>query len=545
MARIRERRVSPQTPEDWRILRALSLYRLLLDILLLVLMETGIGTDLFGQIAPRWFHLTCIVYAIAALLLLLPVLYRTPRIAIQAHLHCAVDVVAIISLIYASGGISSGLGVLLITPIVGCGLVLERRMALAQPAVAIAALFAEEVIRASPHYSTSDLTGTALLGLILFGSTFTANTVAQRARRSEELAARVGSEFENLSALNERIIENLQTGVLVVDHRDRARLLNDAVRRQLGVRRDDAIVQLSPVFPALAKALHEWRENPHRELSPVLPRAGAPELLPRIMRLGRDIDSSILVLLDETARLREQAQHMKLAALGRMSASIAHEIRNPLSAINHAGQLLAESDRLADADRRLLEIVERHTARIDRIINDVLSLSRRDEAVPATLELGSWLLRAVEVYVEGHPARRKQFDSGRLQPALYVRFDPNHLQQILFNLWDNSFQHGGRPESEIHITLRIGTIGGRQHPFLEIADDGPGIPPDLREHMFEPFFTTAHQGSGLGLYLARELCEYNQARLEYLERDSGACFRLIFVGAEQQLGDSRGLSGNG
>jgi two-component system sensor histidine kinase PilS (NtrC family) len=508
-------------------------------------LETGVGVDLFGQLSPRWFHATCIVYAVAALLLLLPMLYRWPRGTLQAHLHCAVDVIAIINLIYASGGMSSGLGVLLITPIVGCGLLLDRRMALAQPAVAIAALFAEEVIRASPHYSTSDLTGTTLLGLILFGGTFAANTVAQRARRSEELAARVGSEFENLSALNEHIIENLQTGVLVVDQRDRARLLNEAVRRQLGVRRDDAIVQLQSVSPTLARVLQDWRGNPHRELAPVLPRAGAPELLPRIMRLGRDADASTLVLLDETARLREQAQHMKLAALGQLSASIAHEIRNPLSAINHASQLLAESENLDDADRRLLEIVGRHTARIDRIISDVLSLSRRDAAVPATIELMSWLQRAVEVYGEGHPTRRRQFEivgSGR-RP--HVRFDANHLQQILFNLWDNSFQHSGRPENTIFITLRSGTLGGRPQPYLEIADDGPGIPAQLREHMFEPFFTTAHQGSGLGLYLARELCEYNQARLEYLERDVGACFRLIFVSADQYPGDSQGLSGNG
>lgn len=517
--------------EDWRILRALALYRLLLDSLLLILFETNIGKDLFGQIAPMWFHITCVIYAIVALLLLVPIQRRWPRIEIQAPLHCLVDVAAIISLLYAAGGLGTRLGVLMITPVVGCALVLERRWALMLPVMAIGSLFAEEVIRTSPHYGTSEFTGTLLLGVILLGSTFVANTVAQRARRSEALAARVGSEFENLSQLNQRIIENLATGVLVVDEQSRAHVLNAAARRQLGTRRDDDAVPLARVFPALDRALREWRTNPHLEPTPVLPRGGQPELLPRILRLNPANSSSMLVLLDETARLREQAQQMKLAALGRLSASIAHEIRNPLSAIHQAAQLLGESEQVPADDRKLVAIIERHTARIDKIINDVLHLSRRSEATPTTLELTHWLPRAVELYGEGHPDRRPQFELQLEQSPLAVRFDPGHLQQILFNLWDNSFEHAGRPTSKLHIHLRCGLLGAPGQPYLEVSDDGAGIPESLLDRVFEPFFTTAHQGTGLGLYLAREMCEYNQARLEYLRRDAGACFRLIFAGA--------------
>lgn len=528
--------------EDWRILRALALYRLLLDSLLLVLFETNTGKDLFGQIAPMWFHLTCIVYAIAALLLLVPIQRRWPRIEIQAPVHCVVDIAAIISLLYAAGGLGTRLGVLMITPVVACGLVLERRGALMLPFLAIGSLFAEEVVRTSPHYGTSELTGTILLGFILLGSTFAANTVAARARRSEALAARVGSEFANLSQLNQRIIENLATGVLVVDDQSRAHVLNDAARRQLGTRRDDDAIPLAQVFPALDRALREWRTNPHLEPSPVLPRGGQPELMPRIVRLNPSSANSTLVLLDETARLREQAQQMKLAALGRLSASIAHEIRNPLSAIHQAAQLLGESDQIPETDRKMVAIIERHTARIDKIINDVLHLSRRSEATPTTLELTQWLLRAVEAYGEAHPERRPQFELEQDTPVLHVRFDPGHLQQILFNLWDNSFEHAGRPATRLHIRLHCGLLMPLNQPFLEVSDDGSGIPDELLDRVFEPFFTTAHQGTGLGLYLAREMCEYNQARLEYIRPeagprgDTGACFRLIFAGAGDTTG---------
>jgi len=410
---------------------------------------------------------------------------------------------------------------------VGCSLVLAMHASLVLPAIGSMALFGVELL-GQPKPA---LVRTAAVALILFGSTIAATAAAQRARRSEALAARVGSDLENLARLHQRIIDNLDTGVLVVDSGNRARLLNDAARRQTGVRREDDLIALPVLFPALARTLNEWRINPHREPAPLLPRTGAPELLPRMMTLGSGADISTLVLLDETARLREQAQQMKLASLGRLSASIAHEIRNPLSAIRQAAQLLAEPETLAAQDRRLLDMIERHSQRIDRIVGDVLGLSRREEAMPAKIELAPWIARALDIYSEGAGKRRKRIDAASIPPGLFLRFDPDHLHQILFNLWDNSFTHGGADETAVRISLQGGRIGERGQPFLEISDNGRGIPEELVGQIFEPFFTTAHTGSGLGLYLARELCEYNQAHLEYVQRPTGAMFRLIFAGA--------------
>jgi two-component system sensor histidine kinase PilS (NtrC family) len=224
---------------------------------------------------------------------------------------------------------------------------------------------------------------------------------------------------------------------------------------------------------------------------------------------------------------------MNLAALGRLSAGIAHEIRNPLAAISHAGQLMAESPNLSAENQRLLSMIQRHSERIDKIVKDVLTLSRRDSPAPAPLKLRAWLEQAVAQYRESHPGARRGVHIDRVASDLSVRFDPHHLQQVLFNLWDNSFLHGGRDGRRIEVHIAT-SPRGESAPWLEVRDNGPGIPAELRERVFEPFFSTAHQGTGLGLYLARELCEYNHCRLTYRGGAEGASFRLTFAEAAQQ-----------
>lgn len=519
-------RAAPTTSEDWRLLRALSLYRLLLDTLFLVLTDSGVIGGVFGGDNPLWFHRICVAYALAALALLWLVFARRPRIERQAPLHFAADLTAIGGLIFVSGGVSSGLGVLLITPAVGCGLVLGARTALVLPAAATLALFGEELSRAALRTTRPEYAGVALLGVILFGSTLAANAVARRARESEALAARVGLDLQNLAQLNQRIVEQMAPGVVVLDENRRIRLLNAAARHLLAAGQTAEGADLAERFPELAVALTAWERNPAREPEPLAPWAGAQEVIPRFTRLG---SGALLVLLDDAARLRDQAQQMKLAALGRLSAGIAHEIRNPLSAIHHAGQLLAESPRCGPEERHLLDMIQRHSTRIDRIVQDVLHLSRREAAAPSRLPLRAFLERSIALYREGRPLPRAAIDCTAVPADLTVRFDPHHLQQILHNLWDNSFEHGAREARE---ELRIALSGGRLHdrgaPWLDIADNGRGVPEEVRDRIFEPFFTTAHQGTGLGLYLARELCEYNHARLQLLNAERGARFRLIF-----------------
>lgn len=518
----------PARSEDWRVLSALGLYRLLLVTLLLVLYQSGFGNNFFQYFQPRSFQHGCLAYALVALLLMLLVVTRRPRLAIQVHLHFVADVALVTWLIYSTGGVPEGLGVLLLTPCVGSSLILGPRLAILHAAIATLAMFSEEFLRQlqQTRLDSSEFTQTGLLGLMFFATSIASSAVAQRARRSEALAERVGSEFANLSRLNESIIEAMQTGVLVVDSGLRLRTINAAARRLLG-RRVTTGQALAPQLPQLEQALQRWISGEPSALQPFSESRHGLELLPRFTRLGWGPQAPVLVLLDNASLLREQAQQMKLAALGRLSVSIAHEIRNPLSAITHAGQLLAESSDIQMENQRLLGMIQRHAGRIEKIVRDVMELSRRDAVRQERLDLKDWLVRTTALYQEGFPQHPRPIELLDIPAGLGIRFDPGHLQQILLNLWDNSFEHGTREGQSVIVLLNAGRLdNGRL--FLEIADNGPGIPDDLFDKIFEPFFTTHVAGTGLGLYLARELCEYNQAQLIPVPQPRGACFRILF-----------------
>jgi len=514
----------PLAADDWRLLQSLGLYRLLLVILLVTLQESGAIAQLFEQVLSRLFYGTCRGYALLALPLVLMTLYRRPGLVTQVVINFLVDVTAIVLLVYASGGVSAGLGMLLVPTVVGASLLLSQRLGLLAAAVGTLAMFGQEITRQFPTlYSPSDFTATGILGVMFFVTATAASAVARRARKSEALAQRVGSEFADLSRLNEVVLDTMQTGVAVVDADDHIQALNAAAMRLLNPGSERTLALISP---GVAAALGRWRQgsaSPEPPIAPVQP--GSVELLARFRRLGAGPQAPVLILLEDATRIRDQAQQIKLAALGRLSASIAHEIRNPLSAITHAGQLLAESPGLDPQDRKLIDIVQRHGARINTIVRDVLDLSR-GAAHPQVFLLLPWLEQSIAQYRESHPQR---LASLHCEPNLIARFDPHHLSQVVFNLLDNAWLHGTRNDQPPRVRIAaypFYTQGGA----LEISDDGPGVAAEIVEQLFEPFFTTEAQGTGLGLYLARELCTYNQAKLTYHPSDGGgALFRITFV----------------
>lgn len=516
---------SVSAPEEWRTLRLLSLYRLVLITVLVLIYEGGFGGFFFELTYPKLFRYTCDVYALIALLLLLPLLRRRSSLKLQAVTQFALDTFAICVLVYANGGVANGLGILLITPILSCSVLLTRRTSALIAAGATLAMFAEELIRQSAiGFMASEFTATGLLGLMFFATAAASNTLAQRARRGEALAQQAGSDLANMARLNERIIESMHAGVLVVDAQRQVRASNAAALRLLGT--DQPLIgrSLPQALPVLDQALDGWlagdvQDEPLRLLS--------RELIAHFSRLAWGARAPLLILLEDAAAVREQAQQMKLAALGRLSAAIAHEIRNPLAAISHAGQLLAESSEIRGENQRLLAMIQRHGERINKIIGDVLDLSRRNAARSSLFPLKPWMVRAIGQYQEGHVHQPRPIELIDLNADLQVRFDPNHLQQVLFNLLDNSFEHNGGRSIVVMISVGYDEASGLHS--LELRDNGPGIPAALLDRIFEPFFTTAAEGTGLGLYLSRELCDYNQARLMHVPQAEGTCFRILFA----------------
>lgn len=511
--------------EDWRALRALTLYRLVLIGALLGLLESGVSVQVFEQVDAMLFRNVSRGYALASLALLGLLQLRHPSGAAQMALQFAVDAGGVSLLVYATGGVDSGLGILLITPLIMTALVLAPRYALMCAAAATLTMFAEEFVRhLQAPISTADMTSAGVLGLMFFAGTTAAAAVAARARRSEAQAAEADTELANLSRLNENIIGTMQTGVVVLDDAGTVRRANQAARVLLGI--SDADRQpLWQLSPALNRAWQAWRNARLTDAAAPQEVAGPGHLvIPRFSALGTRASSATLMLLDDAEQLREQARQLKLAALGRLSASIAHEIRNPLAAITQAGQLLAEDPALNTDQRRLLEMMLRHGRRIDRIVGDVLNLARPSPKHVPVIDLAACIEEALDAYREQcrHTQQQIALDAGPVPHR--VRFDPAHLQQVLHNLWENAAEHAG-PHT---LTVRHGTDDSGED-WVDIADDGPGIPASMRERIFEPFVTTSPRGVGLGLYIARELCELNLAQLRYVEQPRGARFRVRFM----------------
>jgi two-component system sensor histidine kinase PilS (NtrC family) len=219
--------------------------------------------------------------------------------------------------------------------------------------------------------------------------------------------------------------------------------------------------------------------------------------------------------------VQAQARQMKLASLGRLTANIAHEIRNPLSAISHATELLQEEGGLTDTATRLLRIIHDNTQRLDRMVQDVLRLNRRDNAHKEQFRLAEFLRTFVEQFC-GIERIRPQVIRLELAAEVTVRFDRSHLNQVMWNLCRNALRYcRSQPGS---IRIRVDHSAWADRVRLNVIDDGPGVPPEYRAHLFEPFFTTATSGTGLGLYIAREVCEANEAALDYIESAAGGHF---------------------
>ena len=210
----------------------------------------------------------------------------------------------------------------------------------------------------------------------------------------------------------------------------------------------------------------------------------------------------ILFFIEDNTRLTHQAQQIKLASLGRLTASIAHEIRNPLSSVSHAAQLLSESQNLELSDMKLTKIIHENCIRVNLIIENVQNLSKRQRAAIQLFELNAWLEHFIQEYMQYEPeaAIQTQYTTSNI----LVPFDPPQLTQVVNNLVENGIRYSAQQTGKKQITLITG-ITAQERPYLEIQDQGKGIIKEHLQQLFEPFFTTEHKGTGLGLYLSREI----------------------------------------
>jgi two-component system sensor histidine kinase PilS (NtrC family) len=320
--------------------------------------------------------------------------------------------------------------------------------------------------------------------------------------------------------------------IVVVDAANHIRLINQSAAEHLGTASLEPGQALAKVAPELDQLLAGWRRGAagYRQLLPeFLSADGSTRINTYIAPLERREDGPVLIFLEDANLLSEKVQQTKLAALGRLSASIAHEIRNPIGALSHAGQLLEESPAIGEQEQRLIDIIRTNSVRVSDIVDSVLQLSRREASNPELIPLAAWSAE----FVEEFSSTLELFEGQVIAIAaedVEVRMDPGHLHQIVWNLCENAVKYASEAAGGIAVELRYGRMPGNRRPYLEMADRGPGIDAELRARVFEPFATGRTGGTGLGLFISRELCECNRAALIYEPRKSGgSIFRIVFA----------------
>ena len=509
-----------RTPESfWISLRYFNLYRIVVAALFLgstliyddALSLGSQSLELFRYVSGGYLFLGIVFHGVLRNL--------RDQFNLQLSVQVFVDIVALTLLMYASGGVRSGLGVMLLISLTGAALVGPRRLSYLYAAVAAIALLLEQSYWVLVYdVPTANYLQPGLLAIGCFASAGITGWLAQRVAANEMLARMRGRALEIQMRVNQLVIEDMHDGVMVLDQDGRVVQHNPQAQRLLGL--DPLLdVELASALPGFAERWAAWQTGGSDAAGADFEFHGRGIRL-RLLEAGADEDYRVLFIEDMT-RSREQAQQLKLAALGRLTANIAHEIRNPLSAISHATELLGEEKRERDR-QRLYRIIHDNGQRLERLVGDVLQLSRRDRVKGERIHLNTWLMGFLEEFVanESVPPERFVIETGR---DAWVSFDREHLRQVLWNLLRNAVRHARDEPRSIRIVLKA--FGDQVE--LNVIDNGPGVAPENQGQLFEPFFTTESKGTGLGLYLARELCAANRASLEYVDDMPGAHFRIL------------------
>jgi two-component system sensor histidine kinase PilS (NtrC family) len=531
---------APPAPTDlaWRVIGLVNLYRLLIPPCVYAIYAFGVRDSATVAAHPELLLWTCVVYFATGVAIVVGGRRLLPNLRATTFVHAMVDAVAIALLMFASGGIASGYGILMVVPVGAMALLADSRDAFVLAALAALALLLQQI---GSHLTglapASDYSTTGIIGAIVFLVALLAWPVARRLRDTEATVRRQQVDLANLAQLSQYIVQHLRESIVVVDHENRIRLINETAAALLGDSRAYPGALLGEASPQLLYLLETWRA---RTASPAAPSHtfvaddGGHVIQPHFASLGGSEPAPVIVFLEDTEILAAKIQQSKLAGLGRLSASIAHEIRNPVGAMSHAAQLLAESANLSEEDKRLTEIVRTNGDRVRQIIENVMSMARRENSRPERLILGTWLAGFRDEFCATMQIAPTRLAISALLGDVEVQVDPSQLRQIVWNLCENAVKYGSNDAATDTIELRIGRLASTARPFLEVADRGPGIAAQHRERIFEPFFTGSERGTGLGLFLSRELAQTNGATLLYEPRTSGgSLFRIVFRDPER------------
>jgi two-component system, NtrC family, sensor histidine kinase PilS len=512
-------------PESyWRSLHFFNAYRLAVALVLLGGVLISESTFQLGSHDRTLFVQVSIAYVLFGLVCAAFIRTRW-RFNVQIAVQVVSDILFVTVLIFASRGVSSGLGLLLLATLAGAALISRGRLALFFAALASIAVLLEHGYEVLVFQeSAAQFIQVGFLAIGYFATALVALSLAQLTRQNQEIAAQRAIDVANLSEVNRLVIRDMPDGVVVVDGGGVIRQVNRQAETFLGAINGSQNLMLVDYAPTLAAHLTRWRAGTAGVSSDYAATISMDERHGlRFVPVGAQPEAGTVIFLEDLTRVREQAQQMKLAAIGRLTANIAHEIRNPLGSISHAAQLLQEEPESSAGTRRLLGIIHDNTQRLNRMVNDVLGLNRGQAAVMETIAVGAFVRQFVAEFAETEQADSNIF-TVHADNAIKAVFDRTHLNQVLWNLCRNALRHCRGRHGSVQIAAQQAP-GGRVVK-LDVIDDGPGVPPSMRSGLFEPFVTNAPGGTGLGLYIARDLCVTNGATLNYVENGAGAQFTL-------------------
>lgn len=554
------------TPSFWRSLQTLNISRVIIAISLLLLLNLRSTKDIW--VFSHVFAIDiCTAYLISSLGFTILKVVHTRHFILQLLSQITLDII-IISLLYlGSGGGRGGFNILFLFPLAGVSILAPLLWAFFFCSLVSLLLLSEGMYRSLELDDGSLVSQAGLFGASYFAVVYVVNRLASNLIRQEQLAALRGNELVMQQAINRLVIADMDDGILVLDHSGRMFEMNPAAERMLGgnlkkgmigVKLAD-VIALRPMVDTLADIQIRNAGKTPRELEDeisfvsipcyldeskgsvsgsAIPRSGfehssfgfrseRPHFVTHLklrMIIVKDANETALqasandytvIFMQDVSDIENHAQQLKLASMGRLTASIAHEVRNPLSSISYAASLLNEDiahiEDNKEQAKRLLKIVDDNVGRLNQLIEDILKLSRKARNDVEPYFLMPLVRQCVQDFVE-----IKQVAPDLIAVAddvdFKVSFDPGHLTEIVSNLLSNAIRYASGRSGSIRLYAMINP-GGRQE--LHIQDDGPAISFEVRAHLFEPFYTTSRMGTGLGLYMARELCLNNKALLDY------------------------------
>lgn len=518
---------APESPDHplRRELRLLALYRMLEATLLACVVFAQFE---FNEVVVRNLPVAraiAVFYVVASVATFVWARYARTRVTYQAVAGISIDILTVAIVVHAVPSITPTTALLLLVNLGAASLFLPLRWGLFYASLASLTVFSEQ-----GWSYFNDLPARPLVETTIFAASFVSMAVmcsllAQTMYSSRALALRRGKEVADLAAINQLIIHRMRTGVLMIDADRRIQLANEAAVRLLGDQMyNHGNHRLIEVSRALTARFERWNRDNEVDETPLAIGPERAEVLPRFAKLT-DRGSTTLIFLDDASVVSRRAESLTVSAMGRFSASLAHEIRNPLAAISYATQLLEESKHLNEGDRRLLDIINQQCKRTNAIVESVLGLARRERANAELIEISRFVRRFISDFTQTTQLENDQLKMTEPTRLVYGLFDPAHLQQVLTVLVQNALNYGRKPGEYARITLVPTEIEG--HPTIDVNDRGPGVPAALIPQLGRPFYTTSEHGTGLGLYIARELCRANSASLEYVPvPGGGACFRI-------------------